>query len=113
MTATLLAALLAASPAAAEPPPPPELTAAAAAWQQCIQDRLNEADRSARPRAIAEHIASACDPAAQALLAAHRRWVEGSALSDRDKRESIRASEQNVASMTRMIEMMLRASRDD
>ncbi|HEX8654880.1 MAG TPA: hypothetical protein VF693_06635 [Allosphingosinicella sp.] len=113
MIALMLAATLAAAIAADEPPPPPELTAAAAAWQRCIQDRIDQADDSARPSAVAQAIAAACDPSAQAMLAAHRRWVEGSSLSDRDKRRSIRASERNVASVPRMIEMMVRASRDD
>ncbi|MEA3018338.1 MAG: hypothetical protein QOI38_3060 [Sphingomonadales bacterium] len=113
MIALTLAAALAAAVPADEPPPPPELTTAAAAWQSCIQDRVDESSAGENPRAVARAIAIACEASAQALLAAHRQWVEGSALTEREKRSSIRAAERNVAGMPRMIEMMLRASRDD
>jgi hypothetical protein len=109
----MLIALAAFFLVADEPPPPPELQAAGAAWNECIQDRLDESDRTERPRDVARRIESACEPSMQAMLAAHRRWVEGSDLSARDKADAHRAMQRSVSGMTRMIEMMVRASRDD
>src|SRR4028118_883947 len=96
MILIVLAAL--ALSAAEEPPPPPEVAAAASAWSQCIQDGLDRSDMEQSPRSAARQIAASCQPSAETMLAAHRRWVEASSLSEREKRDGIRGAERSVSS---------------
>ena len=96
-----------------DPSPPPEVVLADQAWNQCIQEGLDRTRRDTPVRAAARRIAADCDSVAQAMVAARTRWIEGSPLTDRDKRQAIRAAQARVTTMTRMLEMMIRASRDD
>jgi len=99
--------------AAEEPPPPPEVVTAAQAWSACIQNGLDRSDLEQSPRSVARQIDANCRPSSEAMIAAHRRWVERSSLSEREKRESVRSVERSVSGMARMIETLVRASRDD
>ena len=103
-------ALLLIAPLAEEPV---EVTSADAAWNQCIQSGLDQSEREASPRIVARQIAADCDATAQAMIAARTRWVESSDLSESEKRQALRALGSRVTNMTRMLEMMVRASRDD
>jgi hypothetical protein len=109
----MLLMIAAALAAAEEPPPPPAMAAAVAAWNECIQDKLDDADDEAKPKDVARDISAACEPSAQAMLTEHRSWVESSTLSSGEKRQALRSMEKSVSSMTKMIEMMVKASRDD
>ena len=92
---------------------PPEVTSADAAWNQCIQNGLDQSSREASPRIVARQIAADCDSTARAMVAARTRWIENSPLSESEKRQATRALGTRVTTMTRMLEMMVRASRGD
>lgn len=109
----MLFVIAAALSAAEEPPPPPAMTAAFAEWNECIQAQIDQASDETPPRDVARAVAAECQPKAQVMLAAHRGWVEGSTLSAGAKRQALRSMARSVSGMPKMIEKMVKASRDD
>jgi hypothetical protein len=111
LAAALVFSLAAAQPA--EPPPPPELAAAGEAWNECIQNNLEGADPELSPARVVDAAMGACRTRQDSMLAAHRRWVEGSALSERDKRQALRAMEQSLTRLRPQFIRFVRSMRED
>jgi hypothetical protein len=105
------AAVLFAFSALNEPPPPPEVVQAGEAFATCIGDRLHQAEDSVRPEVIADAILAHCRPQQEAMTASHARWVRASTLSEREKAQSLRASERNLRGMRAQIIRHIRDAR--
>ena len=107
---TAFAALLALAQAG-EAPPPPEVTQAATAFGSCVTDRLDQAEEGVRPEIIADAILEHCRPQQDAMTVSHRRWVQASTLSEREKARSLRNSERNLRAMRGQIVRAIREGR--
>jgi hypothetical protein len=97
--------------AADDPPMPPEVGAAFEAWTDCITERIDHADRTQRAQAVADAALAGCQPLQDALLAAHRSWVESSALSDADKQAALRSMAESVETLRLSMVRMVTATR--
>ena len=105
----LAAALLAAQPAGSrESAIPTSMPDAFAAWQQCLIEGVEAADRAGRPRAVADAANRACRPRRDAMVAAHSAWLEGTTLSVREKRESRRTMERGIRNLRRQLIRLVR-----
>ena len=111
MTAILVLLLLAAQ--SDEPPPPADVAAAAAALSSCIGARVEDAPVAGDPEATADSILAACATQIDEGVAAHRRWVEGSALSEREKAEALSAMAASLDELRRQLTEALRDGRQD
>lgn len=107
-----LAALLALAQAS-EPPPPPEVTQAAEAFAGCVSDWLVQAEDNVRPELIADAILDHCRPLQEAMTASNERWVRASNLSEREKAQSLRATQRNLRGMRGQIIQAIRRDRRD
>jgi hypothetical protein len=115
---TLLpAALFLAAPGALlaldEPPPPPELAQAGNDWNACVQDRIEEADEALSPARTVDAALAACRTLQETMLAHHRRWVEGSNLSDREKAQALRTMERSLTEVRPAFIRFVREMRRD
>ena len=91
---------------------PPEVAAAKEAWNACLQSRLDSADRKQRPSQIVDAMILACTPQQEAMVSAHRRWLAGSDLSERDRKAAAQMMDGMVTGTPRMLKMFLRTARD-
>lgn len=96
---------------ASEPPPPPEVTQAAEAFSACVSERLNQAEDNVRAEIIADAILNHCRPQQEAMTVSHTRWVQASNLSEREKAQSLRASQRNLRGMRGQIIQAIRRNR--
>jgi hypothetical protein len=96
-----------------EPPPPPELAQASNDWGECVQDRIDAADEDLSPARTVDAALAACRPLQETMLAHHRRWVDGSSLSDREKRDALRTMERSLTEVRPAFIRMVRQMRED
>jgi uncharacterized OsmC-like protein len=113
MLALTFAAFFAAAQPVDEPPPPPELTEAGNDWNACVQDRVEEADEDLSPARTVDAALAACRPLQEAMTAHHRRWVDGSNLSAREKTQALRTMEQSLTQIRPQFIRMVREMRED
>jgi len=106
----LLALLLQAdAPAGA----PPEMAAAFGSWANCLHGQLDEADAEAPARRVADAALAACQPLQDAFVAAHARWLDGSTLREREKREARRSMARSVQQLRGNVLRLVREMRRD
>lgn len=100
----LIAALLVVAAADEPPPPPPELVQAGEAWSACLGGGMQDTDTGTSAAARADALLARCATLQQTVMAEHARWIDGSALSDREKADARRAMTRSLRAMrTRLI----------
>jgi hypothetical protein len=109
----MLIALAAAFLAAEEPPPTPAVAAALQAWGECVNEKIDRADRGLSPDRAADAVLAECASLQQSLLAEHARWLESSTLSDAAKRRARRSMDRSLATLRGQVARGIRMMRDD
>lgn len=92
---------------------PPDMHAAYTGWTRCLMLQLDEADPEAPARRVADAALRSCERLQRELLAAHSRWVAGSVLSGREKRESRRSMARSVRELRGNVVRIVREMRRD
>ena len=96
-----------------EPPQPPELVRAGEAWSQCLFNGVENAQARQSPRTAARAIITQCGELQARMEAAHRAWIEGVSLSDRDKRQALSAMRRSLTQIESQLVSAIRQSRAD
>lgn len=109
MILAMLAATFLFQPAADTPPP--AVDQAGQAWADCIGQGVLDAPARGSERAAARAIMANCRPLQTRVVAAYGGWVNGSSLSDADKRAAIAATQRTIDGMEARITAAIRASR--
>lgn len=77
--------------------PPPALAAAGQAYMACLEAGLEQVASEVAPRTAARNIVRSCQEPRQRLVAAHRQWIDGSSMSEPEKRQARAQSERELA----------------
>ncbi len=110
MFAMLIAATLVQTPLPL-PDATPDVTAAEAAWNACVEQGIAGTAAAEAPRPASVRIAAACQPQADAVLAANTAWIQTWDRSETAKRRIVRQLEILHRRRPQRIEAQLRASR--
>lgn len=92
---------------------PPDMAVKFEAWTRCLIENVEADDGRARPQAVADLAIRACASAQAEMVTAHRTWLAGSTLSDREKRNAARNFDRSVQRLRGQLARMVRMMRED
>lgn len=96
-----------------QPTPPAEVLEAGEAFTQCVSSGIDEVEPGAQPRTAARAIIANCGTHQARMLSAYDRWLDGSAMSDREKRSAREETRRTISGLEAQIIGAIRANRDD